>query len=373
MSDVRTKVGSGRVVELEGLRAVLAWTVVAVHILICCGYFGVVFLGRNLLSEIAEAAVDVFILLSGFAITRLVVVERESYGRYMWRRVCRIVPAYWIALVAAIFLNATFADNLRHFLPSPDARSYIGICEAAGQSALAHTALHIPLLHGLVPAAALPAAPYAFLGVAWSLSLEWQFYLIAPLVIGLAVRSGRFAIALGAVCAVCALFVAPIVGTFSNAFLPAKAAYFFVGGATFLLTQRERGLRTVAILTGATAMLYAVGSGRIIEATLPACAWVLVIASSHTSVLRPVKQFLASRPLQYFGRISYSTYLFHAPVIAALQFVIWRFATPANRLSLLLLTAPAALAATWVISDLSWRLIERRFQRLGRLGLTRAR
>lgn len=39
---------------------------------------------------------------------------------------------------------------------------------------------HIPLIHGLIPPSALPDAAAAFLGRAWSISTEWQFYLIAP-------------------------------------------------------------------------------------------------------------------------------------------------------------------------------------------------
>src|SRR6266403_5446415 len=99
--------------ELDGLRGVLAWIVVASHILVCVGWIGPIVGGDYFLSQVAAAAVDVFIILSGFAITRLLIVTHESGGRYVWRRICRIFPAYWAALLAGIALNAWVADNLR--------------------------------------------------------------------------------------------------------------------------------------------------------------------------------------------------------------------------------------------------------------------
>ncbi len=39
----------------------------------------------------------------------------------------------------------------------------------------------------MVPENVMPFAGTAFLGPAWSLSLEWQFYLVAPVLIGLLV------------------------------------------------------------------------------------------------------------------------------------------------------------------------------------------
>lgn len=41
--------------------------------------------------------------------------------------------------------------------------------------------LHLLMLHGVVPEVLVARAPGAFLAPAWSVSLEWQFYLVAPL------------------------------------------------------------------------------------------------------------------------------------------------------------------------------------------------
>ena len=51
-------------------------------------------------------------ILSGFAITH-VLMMRPTARNFFFRRACRIIPAYDVALTAGILLNGTLADNLR--------------------------------------------------------------------------------------------------------------------------------------------------------------------------------------------------------------------------------------------------------------------
>ena len=86
---------------------------------------------------------------------------------------------------------------------------YAGVVSASWASVTAHPVvhglLHVLLLQGLTPDSWLPFSSSALLGPAWSLSLEWQFYLVAPLLIG-ALR--RPASAAAAVLAMTALLAA---------------------------------------------------------------------------------------------------------------------------------------------------------------------
>lgn len=132
-----------------------------------------------------EYAVDVFIILSGFAIATLILAKQESYRAYITRRFFRIFPAYLFYLAVSVAL-AGWALDLWQAAPegsmkearvviAQDSLSFIG----------AHTFFHLLGLHSLVPPALLPSSDFAFLGQAWSISLEWQFYLIAPFVVAL--------------------------------------------------------------------------------------------------------------------------------------------------------------------------------------------
>lgn len=355
-----------RIPELEGLRGVLAWTVVAAHVLICCGYFGPVVGNQNVLNDVAEAAVDVFIILSGFVITRLILVEREPYKDYLVRRIRRIFPAYWLALAAGIATTSLLGDNLRHFLPHPVAASFVRICDIASGRPWPDIPLHIFLLQGLAPARWLAAEPYTFLGVAWSLSLEWQFYIVAPLAVWFALQRTYTAFALVAVCLVFAIFSPAIISQFSNAFLPSKAALFVVGGYCCAVTRRRTGISgfaRIVLLTGIVSALYLVASGRPFEALLPAVIWIGVMACVCLRSPAFLVSSLRSSLLQHLGKISYSTYLFHAPVVAVIQYAIWHHIRPSSNSSLLLLTAPATVALTYIASYVLWRFVEKPFQK----------
>ena len=116
------------------------------------------------------------------------------------------------------------------FAPADVAKS---LHEYAGlwKNAAYHIPLHLTLLHGVVPEKLLPSSATAFLGPAWSLSLEWQFYLIAPLWFGLAVSNSgwkRFLMVAGCIGVILGSerFL-PMVG--QRAALPFRLEYFFVG------------------------------------------------------------------------------------------------------------------------------------------------
>lgn len=360
---------SGRIPELDGLRGVLAWTVVAAHILLVSGWFNPLIQRFPLMGDVAESAVDVFMLLSGFAITH-VLMMRPRVGSYFVRRACRIVPAYYVALLCGILLNGLLIDNLRRLPPGIIGPEYIQICELGSERLWLDATLHFFFLHGLIPTALLPAAPYTLLGVAWSLSLEFQFYFIAPTVFAFCRRWRGALVCLIIGVAVGTLFAGKIMTVFSNAFLPAKAAFFLVGGLSFFAMEQggSRGRAWLLCLLPNTALafLWWRGTGRLYEAILPPLIWCAVIVAVRFNRFRVLRTVFGSRPLQLLGRISYSTYLFHAPVIFLLQAAIWRAVNPSSTGSLLVWTAATGIPMVFFVSWVSWQAIERPFQRLGR-------
>jgi peptidoglycan/LPS O-acetylase OafA/YrhL len=142
---------NGRLVRLpalDGVRAVAILLVIAGHFI---GFGG-----------LGATGVAVFFVLSGFLITRLLVAEIETsgrlrFGRFYWRRACRILPAYllWVTITWLILGNVALAD---------DRRALTGL--------LTYTYNYVT------------PTPYGFSSIihpAWSLSVEEQFYVLWPL------------------------------------------------------------------------------------------------------------------------------------------------------------------------------------------------
>jgi peptidoglycan/LPS O-acetylase OafA/YrhL len=342
---------------------------VAIHILVCVGWIGPIVGGDYASSQVAAAAVDVFIILSGFAITRLLIVTRESGGRYIWRRICRIFPAYWAALLAGIALNAWVADNLRQLPQSPVIDIYLGVCEVGGSRLWTDGIIHFFLLQGLVPTSWLPAEAVTLLGVAWSLSLEWQFYLVAPFALRLALRSKTGFALLSLVAILGALYSAKLTGAVSVAFLPARASYFLFGGISFVAAAAPVAKRWFILLSAATILIisWAIGSGHHLETIAAPSAWLIVMAATLSPLPTIVRSFLNSVQVQFLGRVSYSTYLFHGPVIAVVQHAVWHWVNPGNQIKLLVLTTIGSVPLITLVSYLSWRFIERPGQKFGHL------
>lgn len=244
------------------------------------------------------------------------------------------------------------------------------ICDLAASRFWTDLGLHLFLLHGLAPVQVLPFAPYTFLGVAWSLSLEEQFYALAPLLLGLALASRIGFAGIAAVATVGLGFGGYWTIFMPTAFLPVKLGFFVAGGLTFYAAHRavcgSRWPLYALAPSCIAAALWAVGSGRILEAAFTAAVWLVVIVAALIQRFGVVSQLLNSAPLQYLGRVSYSTYLFHVPVITIVQTAIWRWINPADQLQLFWWTICGATAGTLLVAHLSWRFIERPFQMIGR-------
>jgi peptidoglycan/LPS O-acetylase OafA/YrhL len=145
----------------------------------------------NQATKVGYLLLDLFFTLSGFLITRLLLAEKVAFGRISFtrfyaRRALRILPIYYLTLVACIVVF--------HFRPGEIA-------------ALATYTFNI--YHPLVP---LPNA----MEHTWSLSVEEQFYLFWPMLIALtpirlgAVVTGRIIPAMAFLSAVVVTVMVPL-------------------------------------------------------------------------------------------------------------------------------------------------------------------
>jgi peptidoglycan/LPS O-acetylase OafA/YrhL len=340
------------VAALDGVRALAVSSVVAFHLGMTWapgGYLGV----------------DVFFVLSGFLITALLLSERDtngriSLGRFYARRALRLLPALLAVLGALwLFTTVTVVGDSAHRV------------RGDGLAALFYFANW---------RAAFGHAPFlGFMGHAWSLSIEEQFYAVWPLLVvgALALRGGRRSLVL--VLAVAGTVVPPLLrlawwdgsaATMTRLYygLDTRADALFAGAVLAVIVASGRLpvgrlARSVyaALALGALAVL------GLLVATMPrsdaslyrgamslvAVSAVALIAHLLASPRGPLGRVLSFPPLAALGKISYGVYLWHWPVIVATN--PWGRTGGA-------LVAKAAIALG--LSIVSWWVVERPFLRL---------
>ena len=246
-----------------------------------------------------QAAVDLFFALSGLVIT-------GSLEHYNWRfkpfiaaRARRLLPVYFLVLGASIV--ALTKGNPLPALPWAGEAARAIVSPGLPHPLWAHVLAHVTLLHGLIPNSLLPYGWVTLLGPAWSLSTEWQFYLLIGLIAPR--RFGWFALVLFGLG--CLYHVLPLGGEFSRAFFPAAAPWFALGLASRLWLTTNRVAPFLACMAGICLLLAFTG----VEKSLTALAWAAIILAQRQGW----GKILAARPLLYLGAISYPLYLMNEP------------------------------------------------------------
>jgi peptidoglycan/LPS O-acetylase OafA/YrhL len=99
--------------------------------------------------------------------------------------------------------------------------------------------------------------------------------------------------------------------------------------------------------------------------SIPAALWIAVLSAVFASQ-SVFKSLLNSAPLQFLGRVSYSTYLGHMLVLWGLQALIFRLVPSVTAPQMLVVLVVAALPLTLVLSALLHRWVEKPAIRFGR-------
>lgn len=322
--------------EIVGLRIVLALWVAVGHGLQLSGFV----VANNLITAVllnAHSAVVVFMIISGFVITNLLMVKRESYPRYVTRRFFRLYPAYVLCCILGYFMVGYWLDVVQA-APWQDAEGWGAYSQSiyeldyeARENFWPHALLHAGMFHGVVPDEIINRAAMVFLPAAWSISLEWQFYLVAPFVLA-ALRSTRLTILVLLLSA--AAYVAYQVGLLGNYDIKSSLAVatpaFFVGIVSRLGYQKLKEATFVSPLV-ASALVIFVGL-TMLDKPLPYLVWGVFFSYLLWSDRAPVtgrffKQLFTSKVASLLGEASYSLYLVHRPVQVALGFCAISFFT----------------------------------------------
>ena len=279
--------------DIQGLRAVAV-------LLVVLGHAGVPGFGGG------YVGVDVFFVISGYLITGLLLREHRRTGRIslhrFWaRRATRLLPA--ATLVAVVTLAAAWL-----WLPPARMTGY-------GHDALASAGYVINMRLAAVATdyfAAQAASPFQHF---WSLAVEEQFYLLWPLLLLVVVarRGGRW-VAVALAVASLAFSVHELTRSAPWAYfgLPGRAWELLVGALLALFAVRvPRAVGWCGLAAVATAAVLYDDTTRFpgIAALLPVLGAAAVIASATPVTV------LGTAPMQWLGRLSYSWYLWHWPLL----------------------------------------------------------
>lgn len=318
--------------DIEGLRGVALLLVMAYHLglpPVSGGYIGV----------------DIFFVISGYLITSVLQSERAivaPLANFYTRRMKRLLPMFVVfaAVTSAVSVILLLPEDLIGYFKSLRAALLFksnAFFDVQTKDYFGPNARELPLLH------------------TWSLSIEWQFYLLFPLLYltAQARLSERFLkIGLLAVAIALALFSVFITHDSSNAYFLTSARFFeLLFGAC--VTQfnphawRRLGsalvLPCVGLLCG-LAVLFTPGT------TFPGANAVLVCLLTAVVVFYGEgNQWLSNKWLVHVGRISYSAYLWHWPFIAFLTYL---------HIAISPLGAAMIVAIVLSLSHLSYNLVE---------------
>jgi peptidoglycan/LPS O-acetylase OafA/YrhL len=328
-----------RLTCLDGLRGVLAFYVMLSHTLPFAPMPGwLVWLFSH-----GGAGVDVFFILSGLVIVQ----SLASFGYrplpFLIARVARIYPVFLVVFALAVAVQPLGTGFERMAWIGPDSPARFIWSGGWPNNWGLFIATHLTMTHGLFPDGVLPDVWVGFLGAAWSLSTEWQFYLLA-LLIGerLGLRSLAWLFLAVSAAAIAWHAIAPNSWQFSRAFLPNKAQYFALGIASAgMVRLGAKGLGAYLAVLAATLVLCVVQGG--VDKLLPPVVWSLCLAaqllSANVQPVRPSSSFtreresrrhwvpafmemtmgmlasaLRSRLLVWLGAVSYCIYLVNEPV-----------------------------------------------------------
>lgn len=294
------------------------------------------------------AGVDIFFVISGFLMTQIVCKSLDLgtfslLGFYLARAV-RIIPAL-VVLCAALLLAGWFA------LPPPDYKT-LGSHTVYSLSFLSNIKYWREV--GYFDTSSLEK----WLLHTWSLSVEWQFYLVLPVIlVGIArltknaIWIRRAMVAFGAVSLGLCIWTTAHHPSAAFFLLHTRAWEMLAGGLVFLSSYPS------AALHGKRKMLEAAGLALIVlsvvafnaesawpgwHAVVPVAGAALVLLAARESL------WTGNRIAQWLGDRSYSIYLWHWPVHVVLVYAGWEHSAVAIIAGLLASVAFGTLSFNWV-------------------------
>ena len=333
--------------ELDGVRAIAVLGVLGFHLSFI----------QPQLQHVAGGGflgVDVFFVLSGMLITQLLLAEWDKTGSlgmagFYIRRARRLLPA--LAVLVVVFL--VYSKFVHH-----DTRA---IVRGLGSEFSYETTGHLT--------AAYPRG----ISHTWTLIVEWEFYLVWPLVMAGVLRQWGKEVLLGLTVSLAGLDALIRAVSYSHGhdyILAYHLAGFrvdelLIGSALAQLARPLRIPNMLRTLAGA-GVLVALAAARYPQSWLY-LGGMTALALATAAVIAPGgdawfgTRLLSLPPLVWLGRISYSLYLWHVPAVSEIGSHTRSWPNPVRAL--------VATAVSVVLASASYYLIEQRFRRASRRAL----
>lgn len=341
----------GYVASIDGFRAIAI-------LLVLTGHFGLGLLVPG------GFGVTIFFLISGLLITRLLLIEHDRSGRiqllnFYARRFARLAPALlvFIAIVTAIYAAT--------HVVVPWGEVVASVLYVANYYRIAHEMDITPL------------------GILWSLAVEEHYYFIFPAVFALLLRTRQVVPILVAVLAAdlvwrtVLLLGLHVSDTYTYMATDARFDSILYGALLAVLLHRGAEAAPARWLTSpfafAAGVVVILGTLVIrnpvlretIRYSLQGVALMPIVAAivfgDRSAILNGVRALLASRPLVFIGKLSYSLYLWHYACIDGVKYLMPDRSGAARLL--------VSIIAAVVTSLASYFLVERSFMAMRhRLG-----
>jgi peptidoglycan/LPS O-acetylase OafA/YrhL len=332
--------------DIDGLRAVAVLAVVLFHAF--PGFLPGGFVG-----------VDVFFAISGYLITGLIVDDlgagRFSVLTFYQRRIRRIFPALLIMLVFCgaagwwLLMSFEYRELGSHIASaSVFASNFTLLSESGYFDEAANTK---PLLH------------------LWSLAIEEQFYVVWPLLLWLAIRTGITAMRLACIGATLSFAICVLLSEIDSAaafYQPAARAWELLAGAILAIAERDHTPVPWRRLTGWRWLPWG-GFVAIVASSIlfdqrtpfPGCAALIPVLGTLAILAAAPSSHLTAwlgttRWLVWVGLISYPLYLWHWPLLSFARIVGGRTAPSEARAVLV----ACSIALAW----LTYRSVEASFR-----------
>ncbi|SEK46524.1 Peptidoglycan/LPS O-acetylase OafA/YrhL, contains acyltransferase and SGNH-hydrolase domains [Colwellia chukchiensis] len=334
--------------EIDGLRALAVVSVLIYHVNVAWMPGGFV-------------GVDIFFVISGFLITKIIYQEMQSrsfsFSIFYQRRIKRIIPVF-VAVILVTLLVGYFIQLPFDF-------------KGLGNSSLAATVFLANVRYALV-GNYFQADNVKPLLHTWSLSVEEQFYFIWPIVLIFALRlfSSEYRLRLFVLVLMLSSFVLATWmaseqkwATYAYFLLPTRAGELLLGAYLAMLPanqisshQNKEYLSFIGLLLIFLSFIYIDQSIIFpgLSAFIPCLgAGLIILAGSGTRV----GLWLSFKPIVFIGLISYSLYMWHWPILTFARYIM-----EVNNFELLI--GGALISVIVFISWLSWLYIEKPFRRL---------